>query len=174
MVIAISGLSGCGNTSVSKLISEKLNLRFINYTFRNLAKDKGIEFEEIIRLSKSTSDFDIELDRKIVELALDRGCVVGTRLAVWLLPDADLKVYLIANQDIRISRIAKREGRDFELTKKETLTRDESDTNRYKQLYNIDNTKYEDKVDLVVDTDNKSVEEIADLIINTLNKKLNK
>jgi cytidylate kinase len=32
--IAISGKSGCGNTTVSRMVAEKLGLRFINFTFR--------------------------------------------------------------------------------------------------------------------------------------------
>ena len=38
--IAISGLSGCGNTTVSKKLSEMLGVRMINYTFRNLAEER--------------------------------------------------------------------------------------------------------------------------------------
>ena len=36
--IAISGKSGCGNTTVSTLLSEKLGIKLINYTFRTLAQ----------------------------------------------------------------------------------------------------------------------------------------
>jgi len=36
MKIAVSGKSGCGNTTISRLVSEKLELSFINFTFRSL------------------------------------------------------------------------------------------------------------------------------------------
>ena len=45
--LAISGKSGCGNTTVSRLVAEKLGLRVINYTFKNLARDSGMSFEEL-------------------------------------------------------------------------------------------------------------------------------
>ncbi|HEY9053576.1 MAG TPA: hypothetical protein VIO60_02025, partial [Rectinemataceae bacterium] len=32
-IIAISGKSGCGNTTVSRLVAKRLERRFINYTF---------------------------------------------------------------------------------------------------------------------------------------------
>ena len=39
--IAISGKSGCGNTTVSTMLAQRLGIKLINYTFRNLAKDIG-------------------------------------------------------------------------------------------------------------------------------------
>ena len=92
--IAISGKSGCGNTTVSKLLAMKLGLKHINYTFRNMAEQKGIPFNEFCRLVEIDFQYDLELDKKQVELASEPGCVLGSRLAIWLLKDADLKIYL--------------------------------------------------------------------------------
>lgn len=39
--VAISGKSGCGNTTVSSMLAEKLGIKLINYTFRQLAAEKG-------------------------------------------------------------------------------------------------------------------------------------
>ena len=39
--IAISGKSGCGNTTVSNLLSKTLNIAMINYTFRSLSEETG-------------------------------------------------------------------------------------------------------------------------------------
>jgi len=41
--IAISGRSGCGNTTISKMAADSLGLRFINFTFRSLAQERGLE-----------------------------------------------------------------------------------------------------------------------------------
>lgn len=38
--IAISGRSGCGNTTVSTLLAQKLGVKLINFTFRQLAAEK--------------------------------------------------------------------------------------------------------------------------------------
>ena len=46
--VAISGKSGCGNTTVSSRLAESLQVTLINYTFRNLAKELGISLVEII------------------------------------------------------------------------------------------------------------------------------
>ncbi|MDR0624827.1 MAG: cytidylate kinase, partial [Treponema sp.] len=37
--IAVSGKSGCGNTTVSKIVADTLGLEFINFTFRSLARE---------------------------------------------------------------------------------------------------------------------------------------
>ncbi|MDR1566822.1 MAG: cytidylate kinase, partial [Treponema sp.] len=41
--IAVSGKSGCGNTTVSRLVADALDLRFINFTFRSLAREKNMD-----------------------------------------------------------------------------------------------------------------------------------
>ena len=46
-IIAISGKSGCGNSTVLHLVAEKLGYEPVNYTFRSMAADMGISFEEL-------------------------------------------------------------------------------------------------------------------------------
>ena len=41
--IAISGKSGCGNTTVSGMLAKTLGVTLINYTFRQLAAGKGMK-----------------------------------------------------------------------------------------------------------------------------------
>ena len=36
-IVAISGKSGCGNSTVSRLLSDRLGVQLINYTFRRMA-----------------------------------------------------------------------------------------------------------------------------------------
>jgi cytidylate kinase len=158
--IAISGRSGCGNSTVSKLAAEKLGLRMINYTFHTIAEEKGMDFKELCHLAETDSSWDYYLDEKQKELAAGGDCILGSRLAIWLLKDADLKVFLDAPQDVRAGRIHKREGGVYEDIYCETLDRDSRDHTRYLKLYNIDNEKI-DFVDLVINTSQFTPEEIA-------------
>ncbi len=163
--IAISGKSGCGNTTVSKLVADTLGLRFINFTFRNLAAERGITLEEVLSLAQEDEYWDNEVDRRQVELARqDGGCVLGSRLAIWMLPEADLKVYLQASLPVRARRIQKREGGDLKDIMHKTQVRDSQDHERYLKLYGIDNDRYE-FVDLVIDTDNRTPAEIVEIIL---------
>ena len=162
--IAISGKSGCGNSSVSRIVAEKLGLRLINYTFHDMADEKGMEFEEFCKLAEQDFSYDRELDRKQVEMAEEGNCVLGSRLAIWLLEDADLKVYLEASPETRAARIAQREGGNLEEKMAETQRRDMRDNARYKKIYGIDNDRY-DFADLIVDADDNDQYEIADIIV---------
>ncbi|HDQ13192.1 MAG TPA: cytidylate kinase [Sediminispirochaeta sp.] len=162
--IAISGKSGCGNSSVSRLVADKLNLRLINYTFKDMAAERDMDFEEFCRLAESDHSYDIELDNKQVKLAEGGDCVLGSRLAIWVLKDADLKVFLEASLDTRAERIVQREGGSLAEQREATRARDVRDNARYKKLYGIDNDDY-GFADLKIRTDDKDQYEIADLII---------
>ena len=48
--IAVSGKSGCGNSTVSRIVAATLGLRLVNYTFHNMAEERGIEFESFKKL----------------------------------------------------------------------------------------------------------------------------
>jgi cytidylate kinase len=169
--IAISGKSGCGNTTVSKLVSESLGLRFINFTFRSLAVEKGKSLLEILALAAEDDSWDKELDTRQVALAREnRGCVLGSRLAIWMLEEADLKVYLKAKGETRARRIMNREGGTLESVAAFTEERDRQDHERYLRIYHIDNDDYA-FADLIIDTDDISPSQIADLIIEKVKEK---
>ena len=68
MRIAISSKSGCGNTTVTTLVSEKLNYQMINFTFRHLAES----LEVISLLGAELAEG--EVDHLIVQLLADEGC----------------------------------------------------------------------------------------------------
>jgi cytidylate kinase len=163
--IAISGKSGCGNTTVSRLVAEALGLRFINFTFRSLAEERGLTLKEILSLASQDDSWDKELDMRQVALArAGSGCVLGSRLAIWMLKDADLTVYLRASSDTRARRIMRREGGSLEAIAAFTAERDRQDRERYLRIYNIDNDDYA-FASLIIDTDAIEPARIVELIV---------
>jgi cytidylate kinase len=163
--IAISGKSGCGNTTISRLVADALGLRFINFTFRALAGEKGISLAELLPLAAKDDSWDREVDSRQLALARDDGgCVLGSRLAIWMLEEADLKVYLKARPETRAKRIVKREGGSLEEVASFTAERDRQDRERYIKIYDIDNDNYS-FADLVIDTDDKDTDTITQLIV---------
>ena len=172
MRIAISSKSGCGNTKVSTLLSEKLGYPMVNFTFRQMAQERGVDFWTFCRMAEDDYDIDRELDRRQVEMAMEqKDCILASRLAIWMLKEADLKVYLTATAETRAKRVYTREGGSLEERYKETVRRDENDTNRYKTIYGIDNSKPEECADLIIATDDKTPDEIVSLIIKEVEKK---
>ncbi len=168
--IAISGKSGCGNTTVSTLLSEKLGVTLINFTFRQLAKEKGLTLAQVIENAKTDDSYDITVDTRQVELAKKESCVLGSRLAIWMLKEADLKVYLWASDDTRAKRILNREGGDIDEIKRFTSMRDSEDSRRYKKLYDIDNNDYS-FCDLIIDTSLYTPEQIVEQILQEAHKR---
>ncbi|MDR1900872.1 MAG: cytidylate kinase family protein [Treponema sp.] len=169
--IAISGKSGCGNTTVSRRLADTLGLRFINFTFRNLAEEKGISLPEILSLAAKDDSWDKEIDGRQVRLAREgSGCVLGSRLAIWMLEEASLKVYLRAKATTRAGRIQKREGGSIEEVARFTEERDRQDRERYLRIYNIDNDDY-NFADLIIDTDDIMPSEISALIADTVRQR---
>jgi cytidylate kinase len=164
--IAVSGRSGCGNTTVSKMVAEKLNLRCVNFTFRSLAEERSLKLKDILELAAKDDSIDREVDTRQVKLARESGgCVLGSRLAIWMLEEADLKVYLDASPQTRAARIVNREGGDLEEVAAFTANRDKQDHGRYLRIYGIDTDEYS-FADLIIDTDNITPENITDMIVN--------
>lgn len=161
--IAISGRSGCGNTTATRLLSERFQFKMVNYTFRNIAEEKGMDFLEFCKMAETDTSWDRFVDDKQVKLAMDGDSILGSRLAIWMLDQADLKIFLTASPEIRASRIHQREGGVFQDRMKETEDRDTRDHARYMKLYNIDNNDYA-FADLVINTDRMTPEVIVDII----------
>ena len=163
--IAISGRSGCGNTTISKMVADSLGLRFINFTFRTLAQERNLDLKTILDLAAKDDSIDREVDIRQVQLARkNSGCVLGSRLAIWMLDEADLKVYLYASPQERASRIMNREGGSLEEVAAFTAERDRQDHSRYLRIYNIDTDNY-DFAGLIIDTDKLTPQQITDIII---------
>ena len=170
LMIAISGKSGCGNTTVSKMVADTLNLRFINFTFRSLAEERDMDLIAILDLAAKNDLIDREVDTRQVKLARESGgCVLGSRLAIWMLEEADIKIFLNASLKTRAARIIKREGGDPDDVSVFTASRDKRDQERYLRIYNINTNEY-NFADLIIETDNITPEQITDMIVKRANE----
>jgi len=175
-IIAISGKSGCGNTTVSRLVAEALGYTHINYTFRAMAAEMKIPLEQLLALAQRDPSYDRRLDSHQAELARAGNTVIGSRLAMWMVPEADLKVYLKASEKVRAARIHAREGGDPAAIERFTRERDARDRARYLALYQIDIDDVA-SAHLVIDTEKWPAEEVAFIIVSAyraLERRLNR
>ncbi len=165
--VAISGKSGCGNSTVSRRVADRLGLPMINYTFKDLARENGMSFEEVCRKAEQGPEFDYLIDRMQVQMAEQGPCVLGSRLAIWLLRDTAFTVYLSAPPETRAARIAVREGIPYPLSLARMNARDARDRQRYLRLYDwdIDDHAF---ARLVVDAGNLDPDAITDLIVKAV------
>jgi cytidylate kinase len=163
MKIAISGLAGCGSTTLSKALANLLGYERINFTFKDLAKKYGITVEDIEK-SPKVDDYDKEVDETQIRLAkATEDCIIASRLAIWLI-DADIKVYLDTPAEVRYKRIADREGISLEEARKFNSWRDTQDHDRYKKTYGIDN--YDKSAANVVLDGTKTPDELVEDVIS--------
>ena len=165
MRIAISGHSGCGNTTATSNVGKALKLTVVNYTFRDLAKDLGMSFDDLHREAPNNFIYDYMTDLKLIRSALTEGVIVGSRLAAWL-TNADLRIWLQASLEARAFRINRREtekSSSYEAVLYKTLKRDEQNRKRYLQLYGIDITDHSD-FDITINTEKLTAEQVSSLI----------
>jgi cytidylate kinase len=165
--IAVSGKSGCGNTTTSALLAHRLGLQLVNYTFRNLAVDEGLEFEQLRKMAEADDQWDKLVDSRQVEKANAQPSVLASRLAIWVWKEAKLKVYLDASLDVRAQRIHKRENGSLAEKREATRQRDEADHHRYQRLYGINNDDWS-FADLVIDVSVLTPDQIVDRILTHL------
>lgn len=167
MKIAISGLSGCGNTTAVRNVSKHLKIPAVNYTFRNLAQESNLTLAEIQQLALKNSAVDYLIDYKIISITKkSKNCVVGSRLAAWIVANADLRVWLHASLKERAKRIHAREkNKTLRQVHLETAKRDSENITRYKKYYGLDITKEKTELDLIVNTQRLTAEQVAALII---------
>jgi cytidylate kinase len=147
-------------------VGRTLDLKVVNYTFRDLAADIGVSFEEIHERSQQNRTFDYLTDLNQIRLSLQPKVVVGSRLAAWLV-NADLRVWLQASLEERAKRIFRREvdkGLTYEYVLYRTLQRDEQNRKRYLQLYGIDSNDRSD-FDIIINTEKLTAEQVSSLII---------
>ncbi len=168
--IAISGKSGCGNSTLCALLAERLRIEKINYTFRNLSQEMGVSLEEITKRASHDHSIDWFIDNRLSLLIL-RGGIIGSRLAVWLAPSSIFRVYLNVSLDVRVQRIAQRERKPLDVVYEDTCVRDRADEGRYKKLYGIDVNDYQ-FVDVVMDYDDYTPNEMADMVMDAFSKML--
>ncbi|MBV9392495.1 MAG: cytidylate kinase, partial [Verrucomicrobia bacterium] len=76
--IAISSHSGCGNTTATHNVGETLDLTVVNYTFRDLAYDLRIPFDEIQSKAAITPLYDFLTDLHLIRASLQPRVVVGS------------------------------------------------------------------------------------------------
>jgi cytidylate kinase len=166
MKIAISGHSGCGNSTATRNVGQALKLNIVNYTFRDLAQELQMSFDELHAQAPDNFIFDYLTDLKLIRAALSEKIVVGTRLASWLM-DADLRIWLHAPLEARADRINKRESEkhsSYESVLYKTLKRDEQNRKRYLKLYGIDINDHSD-FDITINTGLLTAEQVSGLIV---------
>ncbi len=177
MIICVAGYTASGKDTISDLLAKRLHLPRVRYTFKDLAREYGVDLLTFQRMaSEDGGKIDREFDRRVIEEVhrLNEehgGCIVSTWIAAWLIEDADYRVFLRASVETRARRVMKREGLDYESALRYITEKDNNNRERYLRYYNIDIHDLS-IFDLIIDTDTRSPEEIVSIILKDLTEKL--
>ena len=178
MIIAISGLHGTGKSTIAKKLAKELDLKYYSTgnTFREMADSMDMTLEEFNQYVESHPNIDKKLDRKVVDIAREKDdYVIESQLSGYLLKDnADYMILLTAPLEIRIKRMAERDEVSFDEKLSETNIRENSEYQRFKDLYNIDVRDDDLKkktFDLIIDTKNLTIQEVLNRILEYIKNK---
>lgn len=172
IIVTVDGPSGSGKGTLAKHIADRLGIDHFSAgdMFRSIAEERGISHVELAE--KAGKEVDIKVDRKTLEEALEKSCVVDGRLPSWVLGEySDLRIYLTADLDERAKRISGREDKDLDQVEEETEKRDQDNRERYQDYYGID-TEELDIYDLVIDNSDMSIREQEELMDKVLKQEL--
>lgn len=169
MKITIFWLAGSGTSTIWKLLSERLDYKFMSSwnIMRSWAENLWYtiyEFED--KVIKTDDSFDIKLDEKVKNFwEKNDDFIFESRLAWNFIPDS-FKIYLKCEETERYNRIQKREKLLFEIVKEKNLKRESELVQRYAQIYpDINFPPKEHIFDLVIDATNISPKEILQEIL---------
>lgn len=159
IIVSIDGPSGAGKGTLAGMIEEELEIDHFSASdvFYDIADERNLSAVELSR--KAGKDVDIQIDRRTLEKALRKSCVVDGRITSWVLGGyADLKIYLTAEHEERARRVGQREDETREEARKRIRDRDNEDSRRYNDYYGVD-TEDTSFYDVVIDNTNMSLEE---------------
>lgn len=177
-IITIAGRPGSGKSSAALGVAAELGFQHFSSgdLFRALAREHGIDVLQANLSAEENATIDHAVDGRLQEMgASEDQLVVDSRTAWHWMPDS-FKVFLDLDLEIAAERILgdKDDGRLESETVQATVheyaeslrSRLDSETRRYKKLYDIDPytmTNY----DLVIDTKANNKEQTIKLILDT-------
>jgi len=172
VIICISGLPGCGKSTVAKKLAQKYRLRYVSGgdALKELAVEAGFkpsgedwwETEEGRRfLNKRMEDpnFDRKVDEKLIEIAKEGNVILDSWTMPWLL-DEGFKIWLDASLEVRAARAAKRDKIDFEEAKKLIREREKKTREIYSKLYGFNLGEDFSPFHIILDTDKLDANEV--------------
>lgn len=173
--IVISGWPAVGKTTIATALAKDLRYKQFNGgdVLKILASEKGYsvsrndwwdteEAKNFMEERESNSYFDIEVDRKLVEIIRQGNVIVTSYTLPWLVPES-IKIWLKGSRSNRVKRMAKRDNLDIRHAKEIILQRDENNIRIYHNLYGYEFGKDLTVFDFVLDTDLLNLESLISI-----------
>ena len=181
--IVISGWPAVGKTTLATELAIEFGYKHYNGgdVLKMLAAENGYlvsgndwwdteEAKNFMEERESNSYFDIEVDRKLVEIVRMGKVVVTSYTLTWLVPES-IKIWLKGSRSNRIQRMAKRDSLNLKQARDIIQQRDDNNVRIYNSLYGYEFGKDLSVFDFVLDTDLLNLDSLL-LISKTIVKNL--
>ncbi len=180
-IITIAGRPGSGKSITSKTLAELLGYEHFSSgdLFRQLGEEQGLDVLDTNLNAEQNKSIDLAVDAKLREIGETQDNLVIDSRTAWHWIPQSFKVFLDLDLDVAASRIIA--NMDEDRIKSENISSDpheyalqlqerlDSETRRYKNLYEIDPYNTEN-YDLVVDTSVNSIQGVVDIIQDAYNQ----
>lgn len=172
--ISLAGDLGSGKSTVASIITERTGATYYatGAIMREVARRYGMDIAAFNVYAETHPETDHEIDDGLVRLSDDpRDLIIDSRMA-WHFTRGTFRVYMTTEPEISAARImaAKRDTEQFgtlEETAAQIIRRRESEKKRYRELYNVDLTDYNNYT-LIIDTSYAPPAAVAETILDRL------
>lgn len=172
IVLCISGMAGCGKSTVAKKIAAEYRLRYCSGgdALKALAVEKGYQPSDrgwwesaqgakFLRNRMQDQSFDKQVDQKLLHWAKQGNVVLDSWTMPWLLEDG-FKIWLDASPTVRAQRIAQRDGLSLEAARAAQKVKDEHTKSIYQKLYGFALGEDFSPFDLILDVNDLTPAEV--------------
>ncbi len=183
--IVISGMPAVGKTTVSRLVAASLGTPMMGGgdVLKEMAVEEGYtpggedwwdtkEGMRFLKERKRSSDFDKEVDERLLQKVKKGGVVVTSYPLPWL-TDSGIRVWLAGDKKSRAVRMAKRDHMSVKKCLGVLAVRDEENYGLYKKIYGIEFGKDLGPFDLVVDTNEIEESRVAEIVLKYVRNRRN-
>ena len=180
MVICISGMAGTGESTLSKKLAKKYDLKCYSGgdALKELAKAEGYDASRegwwetpdglnFLKTRACDPKFDKAVDGKLIEYAAKGNVLLDSWTMPWLLKGG-FKIWLMASLEKRAARVAERDGMTPEQAIKILEEKEARTKAIYKELYGFVLGEDFAPFDLILDTDKLNADEVFDVLCRVI------
>jgi len=175
--IIISGMPAVGKTTVSRKVADALEIPLVGGgdVLKEMAVEEGYtpggddwwdrgEGMKFLRQRKKSSDFDREVDARLLQKAKKGGVVITSYPVPWLTKEG-VRVWLSGSVRSRAARMSRRDSLPVAKCREVLSVRDSENYKLYRKIYGIEFGKDLKPFDLIVETDAIDEERVAEIVI---------
>ena len=182
--IVISGPPAVGKTTVAKGLAKEFNLQYISGgdILKEIAKEHGFNSDgddwwdteegmKFLNQREQNSEFDKNLDKKLIDLFNQGGMVITSYTLPWLIEDG-VKIWLDGSHESSTKRMQSRDNMSSENAYEITKSRFDKNKALYKKLYDFNFGEDKSVFDVIINTDNLTANQVIDVTTETVRKLL--